>query len=195
MGDLFPSIEATSSLSRLIIWLKSHIQIVPNLRDTYPMVVQAGVAEDFVPDNQLGGIPSQVYKNISLVNPTNFCVNLKSLSRYSPTVLRPIKIGSTAGNTDALAITTRVPTYTGVAPVTYFVRITSYCMVFPQDTPLNRTITSRVVLDDLDETDPQALLPAGGRQPNLARSAIVPMGTRQHTTTDVVQCEILPPAS
>jgi len=145
LNDLFPSLQILS-IGRNVVWTGSKIELIPQ-PPVCPIYFNVGIADEYLPNEQTDGIVAQPYKMTSLVNPTSMGISLVNLKRIIPNVMRTINTTSTEWvDTLALALYTRAPTY-GTQTPEWVIRVTSSCLIFPQETAILRSPAVRNMLD------------------------------------------------
>lgn len=126
LSSLFPGLSGSSANNRVITWTKSVIEALPTLGNGR-ISMQAQLSEEYLPGTQFG-FGSSAFKLLSHTNSTYMTLNLSTMARVAPNVLRPYLNDST---TEALQILTRLWD-DEVETRSVLLRITSYCSVFPQ---------------------------------------------------------------
>lgn len=151
LGDLFPGLSNQSAQNRIIVWTKSLVQVLPTLGNGR-ISMQSQIAEEYMPGSQFGGFGTIPYKLLSHVNSTFMLLNLSTMAKTAPNILRPYLI-STPGP-EALQFTSRLWDDEAEAR-SLLCRITSTCKVFPQGNLVSKIASTTFIPTPLSQIMPK----------------------------------------
>jgi hypothetical protein len=126
LSELLPSL-VTSSFSRWVVCEKAVVTMVPTTAiDGGDLLVQLQTGNAINLGATSLGVPMQPWRNVSVVNPTRFNLNYRTMGRMIPAIMKPLKVGSNSSVFQIVGLSQVIET-------SVTVRITFTVSIFPQE--------------------------------------------------------------